>query len=153
MYFLLKSLYIYSVSLWVGGLFFFTVIGAPMAFKVLPKEEAGKYTGAVFPKYFGIGYIFGLTALLSFYVLTKGSLNAISWLNLSLLLLMNLLNFLNGLLIVPKASLLKVEYYRTKDKSYYDNFLKLHGLSMALNGLTLVLGLMVVGITGLYLTF
>ena len=153
MYFLLKSLYIYSISLWVGALFFFTVIGAPMAFKVLPKEEAGKYTGAVFPKYFGIGYIFGLTALLSFYLLTKSSLTAVGWLNLFLLLLMNLFNFVNGLVIVPKASLLKAEYYRKGDKSYYDSFLKLHGISMALNGLTLVLGLMALGITGLYLTF
>jgi uncharacterized membrane protein len=153
LYFLLKSLYIYSITLWVGALFFFTVIGAPMAFKVLPKEEAGKYTGAVFPKYFSLGYIFGLTALSTFYLLTKDSLNAVSWLNLLLLLLMNLFNFVNGLLIAPKAGLLKAEFYRTKDKSYYDRFLKLHAVSMALNGLTLVLGLMVVGITALYLTF
>ncbi len=153
MYFLLKSLYIYSISLWVGALFFFTVIGAPLAFKVLPKEEAGKYTGAVFSKYFGLGYLFGLLSLFSFYLLTKESLTAVGWLNLALLLLMNLLNFVNGLLIVPKASILKAEYYRSKDKAYYDSFLKLHALSMALNGLTLVLGLMALGITGLYLTF
>jgi uncharacterized membrane protein len=153
MYFLLKSLYLYSVSLWVGSLFFFTVIGAPMAFKTLKKEDAGRYTGAVFPKYFGLGYIFGLTALVSFYLLTKNALNAISWLNLTLLLLMNLSNFVNGLLLVPKAGKLKAEFYRTEERSYYDRFLKLHGVSMALNALTLLAGLMVIGLTALYLTF
>jgi hypothetical protein len=124
-----------------------------MAFKVLPKEDAGKYTGAVFPKYFSLGYILGLTALISFYLLTRGNLSVISWLNLAILLVMNFLNFINGLLIVPKASLLKAKYYTSKDKSYYDTFLKLHGISMALNGLTLILGLMSLGLTSLYLTF
>ena len=90
---LLKSLYLYSVSLWVGALFFFTAVGAPLAFKVLKKEEAGKYTGAVFPKYFGLGYIFGLLALISFYLLVKGNMTLIASVNLFLLLIMNLLNF------------------------------------------------------------
>ena len=67
----LKSLYLYSLTLWVGSMFFFTAVGAPAAFKILKKEEAGKYTGSVFPKYFGIGYILGLAALVSFYLFDK----------------------------------------------------------------------------------
>ncbi len=153
MYFLLKSIYLYSVSLWVGSLFFFTVIGAPLAFKILPKEEAGKYTGAVFPKYFSLGYILGTIALVSFYLLTKSSLTPIGWLNLLLLLVANLLNFINGLVIIPKASLLKADFYRTSNKELYNKFLKLHGISMALNGIVLLICLMVVGLTALYLTF
>ncbi len=153
MFLVLKSLYLYSVSLWVGALFFFTAIGAPMAFKVLKKEDAGRYTGAVFPKYFGLGYILGLLSLISFYFLTRESMTLISSINLFLLLLMNLFNFVNGLLIVPKAGLLKAEFYRSNDRSYYDKFLKLHAVSMALNGVTVILGLMVIGITSLYLTF
>lgn len=150
---LLKSLYLYSISLWVGALFFFTAIGAPLAFKVLKKEEAGKYTGAVFPKYFALGYIFGLIALVSFYLLVKENMTLVASVNLVLLLLMNLLNVVNGLLIVPKAGLLKAEFYRSNDRAYYDRFLKLHAISMALNGITVILGLMVIGITSLYLTF
>ncbi|WP_456456038.1 DUF4149 domain-containing protein [Thermovibrio sp.] len=153
MYFLLKSLYLYSISLWGGSLFFFTAIGAPLAFKVLPKEEAGKYTGAVFPKYFSLGYVLGSVALVSFYLLTKGSLTVVGWLNLLLILVANLLNFLNGLVIVPKASLLKADFYRTSNKELYNKFLKLHGVSMALNGVVLLLCLMVIGLTALYLTF
>lgn len=150
---LLKSLYLYSISLWVGALFFFTAIGAPLAFKVLKKEEAGKYTGAVFPKYFALGYIFGLIALVSFYLLVKENMTLVASVNLVLLLLMNLLNVVNGLLIVPKAGLLKAEFYRSNDRTYYDRFLKLHAISMTLNGITVILGLMVIGITSLYLTF
>ncbi len=150
---ILKSLYLYAVSLWVGALFFFTAIGAPLAFKVLKKEEAGRYTGAVFPKYFGIGYVFGVLALISFYLLTRENMTLISSINIAILLLMNLLNFINGLLIVPKAGILKAEFYRSNDRSYYDKFLKLHAISMALNGITVILGLMVIGITSLYLTF
>jgi hypothetical protein len=134
-------------------MFFFTAVGAPAAFKVFKKEEAGKYTGSVFPKYFGLGYILGLTALVSFYLLTRDELNVFSWLNLVFLLLMNIFNFINGLVITPKAGLLKFRFYQTGDKSYYGRFLKLHGVSMVLNGLTLVLGLLSVGLTSLYLTF
>jgi len=151
--FLLKSLYLYSLSLWAGSLFFFTAVAAPIAFKVLPKEEAGRYTGSVFPKYFFMGYIFGPIAFVSFFLLTKNSQSTISLLNLAILFLMNLLNFANGLFIVPRAGALKGEYYRTKEKETYDRFLKLHAVSMALNALTLLLALMAVGITSLYLTF
>ncbi len=150
---ILKSLYLYAISLWAGALFFFTVIGAPLAFKVLKKEDAGRYTGAVFPKYFGIGYVFGVLALISFYLLTRENMTLISSINIAILLIMNLLNFINGLLIVPKAGILKAEFYRSNDRSYYDKFLKLHAVSMALNGITVILGLMVIGITSLYLTF
>ncbi len=150
---ILKSLYLYAVSLWVGALFFFTAVGAPLAFKVLGKEEAGKYTGAVFPRYFGLGYILGLLSLVSFYLLTKDNMTLISSVNLFLLLIMNLLNFLNGFFIVPKTGILKAEFYRSNDRYFYDRFLKLHAVSMALNGITVVLGLMVIGITSLYLTF
>ncbi len=153
MFFFLKSLYLYSISLWVGALFFFTAVGAPLAFKVLPKEEAGKYTGAVFPKYFLIGYILGPASLFSFYLLVRDNLGIVSAINLIILLLMNLLNFVNGLIIVPKAGLLKAEFYRTKEKAFYDRFLKLHAVSMALNGMNVILGLMAVGLTSLYLTF
>ena len=149
----LKSLYLYSLTLWVGSMFFFTAVGAPAAFKIFKKVEAGKYTGSVFPKYFGIGYILGLAALVSFYLLTRDAMNIFSWLNLAFLLLMNIFNFINGLIITPKANLLKISFYQTGDKSYYDRFLKLHGVSMALNGLTLILGLFSVGLTSLYLTF
>ena len=107
-------------------MFFFTAVGAPAAFKILKKEEAGKYTGSVFPKYFGLGYILGLAVLVSFYLLTRDALNVFSWLNLAFLLLMNIFNFINGLIITPKASFLKARFYQTGDKSYYDRFLKLH---------------------------
>ncbi|RUM90779.1 MAG: DUF4149 domain-containing protein [Thermovibrio sp.] len=153
MIFLLKSIYLYSISLWVGALFFFTAVGAPLAFRILSKEEAGKYTGAVFPKYFSLGYIFGILALLSFYLLVRGNLGVVSSVNLLILILMNLFNFINGLLIVPKAGILKAEFYMTKEKSLYDRFLKLHAVSMALNGINVILGLMSVGLTSLYLTF
>ncbi len=153
MYFFLKSAYLYALTLWVGGIFFFTVVGAPTAFKVLPKEEAGKYTGSVFPKYFLLGYVFGLTALISFYFLEKGNITVFGWLNLLLLLVMNFLNFVNGFFIVPKAGLLKAEFYRSGNRDLYDKFKRLHAVSMVLNGAVLLLGLMSVGITAIFLTF
>ncbi|ADY73090.1 hypothetical protein Dester_0436 [Desulfurobacterium thermolithotrophum DSM 11699] len=153
MFFFLKSLYLYCVALWVGSMFFFTVIGAPAAFKIFKKEEAGKYTGFIFPKYFVLGNLFGLLALVSFYILVKESMTIVAWLNLLFLLVMNMSNFINGFFITPRANSLKMEYYRTRDESYYNSFLKLHGVSMALNGLNLLLGFMIIGITSLYLTF
>ncbi len=152
MFFLLKSIYVYSVSLWVGSLFFFTAVGAPMAFKVFPKEEAGRYTGAVFPKYFFLGYLFGFAALVSYYFLVRDSLGVLSSLNLLTLVLMNLLTVVNGVFLVPKAGVLKAEYYRNGERTYYERFLKLHRVSVVLNGITLILGLMTLGITSIYLT-
>jgi hypothetical protein len=153
MFFLLKSLYIYSLSLWVGSVFFFSVVGAPMAFKVFPKEEAGKYTGSVFPKYFFLGYLFGALSLVSFYLLVKDNLGIFSSLNLVILALMNLFTVLNGAFIVPKAGILKAQFYRSQDEDYYSRFLKLHRVSVILNGITMILGLMALGLTSVYLTF
>ncbi len=153
MYLLLKSLYLYAISLWVGSMFFFSAIGAPLAFKAFSKEEAGKYTGMVFPRYFTLGYTFGAASLASFYLLVRQDMSLVSALNLFLLLLANLFTFINGLFVVPKASRLKFEYYSSKDEAYYSRFLKLHRVSMFLNVLSLMFGLLSLGITSLYLTF
>ncbi len=153
MYFLLKSVYLYALSLWAGSMFFFTAVGAPLAFKALSEKEAGKYTGEVFPRYFTLGCIFGASSLASFYLLIRESMSLFSALNLLFLFLANIFVFLNGLFVVPKASQLKFEYYSSGEEILYEEFLKFHRLSMIFNVISLMLVLLSLGITSLYLTF
>ena len=149
----LASVYLYCVSIWVGGIFFFTTIGAPSAFKVFKKKDAGMYTNFVFPKYFGLGYILGISCLVSLFFLVRQHLSVLSSFSLLILVIMNLLNILNGMFIVPKAEKLKFSYYEKAEEKVYDRFLSYHKVSMVLNAINVFLGLLLIGITSMYLDF
>ncbi len=152
-YYLLKSFYLYSVSLWSGSAFFATLFSAPAAFKVFPKEEAGKYTEFLLGKYFYLCFILSVLSITSFYLLIKDNLSFASALNVLFLLISGMLNFINGFYLYPKAVKLKVEYYKTGNKTKYNSFLKIHKVSIILNSITLLCLLMILGITSLFLTF
>ena len=152
-YYILKSFYLYAIALWSGSAFFVTLFSAPAAFKVFPKEEAGRYTEFLLGKYFSLCFILSMLSITSFYLLIKNNLSFASAFNILLLLLAGMLNLINGFYLYPKAVKLKVEYYETNSKEEYDSFLKIHKISMLLNSITLVCLWMVLGITSLFLTF
>ena len=48
-------LYLLALVCWLGGMFFFTVIVAPVVFKLLPLAAGGKLVAGLFPRYEGRG--------------------------------------------------------------------------------------------------
>ena len=48
-----------AVVLWLGVMGFFAFVVAPAAFTALDRDAAGRFVGAVFPRYYLIGAVLG----------------------------------------------------------------------------------------------
>ncbi len=114
---------------------FFSFVVAPILFKTLPKEQAGKVVERVFPLYFGL--CLGLDAL-SLLAVFKAN---VGFILILILILTITLNAIQLYVIIPES--------REKKKTDYKGFLKLHKISVALNMSVVILNLLGV----LYLIF
>ena len=54
-----------AVVLWLGVMGFFAFVVAPAAFTALDREAAGRFVGAVFPRYYVVGAVLGSCALVA----------------------------------------------------------------------------------------
>ncbi|MFN7064662.1 MAG: DUF4149 domain-containing protein [Aquificaceae bacterium] len=118
-------LFLNSAYLGLGSFFSFFV--APTLFQTLTREQAGAVVGKVFPVYFSLGLMIALaTSLLSFKI-SKGVFS-VALFNL-------LLQGIHLFYLQPKAHALKAIEYTA--------FMKLHGISMGMNLLSLLLTLVI----------
>src|SRR5262249_16842975 len=60
----MRSVPAIAVGIWLGVMGFFAFIAAPAAFGTLEREAAGRFVSAVFPRYYLLGVVLGLLALL-----------------------------------------------------------------------------------------
>jgi hypothetical protein len=75
----MNNVYLYLTSACLGIILFFSIILAPMVFKVLNQESASKYLRAFFPKFYLFLFILsGLAALFSQEIITTYILTIIS---------------------------------------------------------------------------
>ncbi|MBI4588399.1 MAG: DUF4149 domain-containing protein [Candidatus Rokubacteria bacterium] len=148
----LKILTISAVSIWLGAMAFFSLFVAPQAFSVLDRESAGRLVTAVFPRYYFFGIVLGAVGLagVAGQILGDGGRRA-PWGTLSLLLLMLILTFYAMLVLLPQ-----IETARQAMRSAgalpgsaapeARAFARLHLVSVVLNGVTLLAGLLLVGL-------
>ena len=120
------------VSIWSGVIIFFSAVVAPTVFKSLEEREAGVFLRAFFPKY----YIFGI-------VLGIASVVVLMFIPLSVILTyaivaMTLLTVL-GRMSIPIIN-------NARDSGDEDGFKKYHLISVMMNVITLVIGLVILGI-------
>jgi hypothetical protein len=54
-----------ALGAWLGTIVFFSFVGAPTVFDVLPEDDAGAVVNAIFPKYYVLGVALGAVALLA----------------------------------------------------------------------------------------
>jgi predicted phage tail protein len=119
-------LFLNSAYLGLGAFFSFYV--APTLFKVLEKTEAGKVVERVFPVYFSLGIVVMLISTLLGWKVSR---------SFFLLALINLLiHLVHRFYVLPTASALKIVDYSA--------FMKWHGISMLLNGISLLLTLVMI---------
>ncbi|MBI4745055.1 MAG: DUF4149 domain-containing protein [Deltaproteobacteria bacterium] len=129
---------------------FFSFIAAPAIFKVLPRETAGDVVGDIFPKYWMMGYVCGVSALATIMLLSlmKG---VYPWIRIGLLALMCGLAFYSGMAVGARAVRVKAEIRKTEDPSKKEmlkvEFRSVHTKSTILNAIILLLGLIVIFIT------
>lgn len=145
----IKFIYILSVSLWIGSIFFFSFFAAPSIFKVLPRETAGNVVSDIFPKYYLVAYICGGAAVITTILLRilyehRGGI--LFGLRLGALLIMLGLAVYAGEVLRPKAVEARAEMRSLTEESpkysaSQDKFRKLHARSAIINSAVFILGI------------
>ena len=122
------DLTLFLISIWVGSIIFFSAIIAPTVFKALDEKNAGIFLRAFFPKYYIFGIILGLIALIS-------GIKSMGLMLMSMIVAMILLSIISRLMIPV------INAARDMGAEGESRFKKLHTLSVFLNIITLVIGL------------
>ena len=119
------------VSIWVGSIVFFSAIIAPTVFKVLDEKSAGLFLRAFFPKYYIFGLIIGILSLVLIFLLSLPANTTL----LALLIVMI------ALTVTSKLMIPVINAARDMGEEGASRFNKLHTVSVMLNVLTLIVGL------------
>lgn len=144
----LRFIFILSMGLWIGSIFFFAFIAAPGIFKVLPRETAGNIVSEIFPKYYMIAYIFGALALLStllmwFYGFRHGTLHVLTV--IFLVIMLGLAAFAGNVIrpqaVETRARMRSVGENAPEYRVLQKKFSALHTNSAMANGAILILGI------------
>src|SRR3990172_13099561 len=112
---LIRFLHLLSLVAWLGGMIFFSFIAAPSIFKILPRETAGDVVGDIFPKYWVVGYVCSITALITVIALSVQG-RAYPWARIILLFVMSGLTFYSGLVVGAKARDVKAQIRTIEDQ-------------------------------------
>ena len=138
-------LFVYLLSLvcWLGGMVFFSALVAPVVFKVLPMAEASKLVGALFPRYYLLGYVCGAVGFLGAIYLCATRMPRMWWAMAALALLIALgLTVYAGAVVRPRVDAIRaVTEEANPDPVRRAEFDRLHHLSVMLNGAVMLLDL------------
>ena len=142
----MRQLTLVAIAVWLGAMGFFALVVAPAAFSVLERESAGRFVGAVFPRYYAVGLAMGLVAFFGLGVrwLANGW-RGLDWSAAGLVLLMLALTLYAGAVVLPAAHVAR-ESLRAAgaDPAAAAGFARLHRLSGILNVIVMVSGIAVV---------
>jgi len=147
---IVKFIHLVSLVVWIGTLVFFSFFAAPSIFKVLPRETAGDVVGAIFPKYWAIGYIASIAALGSLIFISYAE-KGLPAARIAVLAAMTAVTFYSGLAVGSKARAVKAEMRAAespeKKAELRGEFKRIHAKSSVLNLIVIALGLVVVYLT------
>jgi len=141
----MRSLAGIAVLLWLGVMGFFAFVAAPAAFTALDREAAGRFVGAVFPRYYLVGAVLGACALVAH--ITQGLRDDGwhgDWLGGALVLGMLALTLYAWLAVLPAAQSAKQAMrHASSGAGGADalSFSRLHRLSTILNGAVMLAGM------------
>lgn len=146
MFIALKYVHLLSLVIWIGSIIFFSFVGAPAIFKSFDRQTAGDIVGVIFPKYFLVNQIFCSVSIVTLALIGyKAGFQMSIKAGLLILALMCGLVAYSSLVNAPQAREAKQQYRAEPDgqkkEELRKKFGKLHGISMALNATTLLLGL------------
>ena len=121
------------ISVWSGVIIFFSAVVAPTVFKSLEEKEAGVFLRAFFPKYYNFGILLGIAGLI--YIFFMGDMD---------LLLLGLIAFMTILTISGKLMIPVIN--NARDTANEKSFKIYHLISVLMNVVTLIAGLILLGI-------
>lgn len=120
------------VSIWSGVIIFFSAVVAPTVFKSLEEREAGVFLRAFFPKYYIFGIVLGVVSVTILIIMP------ISVILTYAIVAMTLLTVL-GRMSIPIIN-------NARDSGDEPGFKKYHLISVMMNVITLIIGLVIIGI-------
>ena len=121
------------ISVWSGIIIFFSAVVAPTVFKSLGEREAGVFLRAFFPKYYNFGIFLGIIGLIYIYFMSE-----IDSLLLIMIATMTILT-ISGKLMIPIIN-------NARDSSNEKSFKTYHLISVLMNVVTLIIGVILIGI-------
>ena len=119
------------ISIWSGTIIFFSAVVAPTVFKSLDEREAGVFLRAFFPKYYIFGIVLGVISII--YLLFSPVHSHL----LYSIIAMTLLTIL-GRMSIPIIN-------KARDTNNEQAFKRYHLISVMMNVLTLVIGIIILG--------
>ena len=120
------------VSIWSGVIIFFSAVVAPTVFKSLEEREAGVFLRAFFPKYYIFGIVLGVASLVMLMFMPISSILTYAIVAMTLLTVL-------GRMSIPVIN-------SARDSGDEAGFKKYHLISVLMNILTLIIGLVILGI-------
>ena len=147
---LIHFIHLLSLVVWMGSIIFFSFFAAPAVFRVLDRQQAGEVVGAIFPKYYAIGYICCVLAAATLILSPRGAEGP----PLIFLAVMAACTFYAGLIINPQARALKQQMKDQPEnrEAIEPQFRSLHGWSVRLNAAVLIFGLGLLWTTAMRIT-
>ena len=119
------------ISIWSGTIIFFSAVVAPTVFKSLDEREAGVFLRAFFPKYYIFGIVLGVISII--YLLFSPVHSHL----LYSIIAMTVLTIL-GRMSIPIIN-------KARDTNNEQAFKRYHLISVMMNVLTLVIGILILG--------
>ena len=119
------------ISIWSGTIIFFSAVVAPTVFKSLDEREAGVFLRAFFPKYYIFGIVLGVVSII--YLLFSPVHSHL----LYSIIAMTVLTIL-GRMSIPIIN-------KARDTNNEQAFKRYHLVSVMMNVLTLVIGIIILG--------
>lgn len=136
-----------AVLVWIGGLWVIGLLVAPVLFDQLDKATAGRVAGALFRAMAWVGIVAGIYLVLQ--TLWQQGLQALSSLNLWLVLSMLGLTLLNHFVIFPIIADIKAQVHSAVEGVFGGGFASWHTISALIYLLQSVLGLIFVARDGI----
>ena len=119
------------ISIWSGTIIFFSAVVAPTIFKSLDEKDAGVFLRAFFPKYYIFGIVLGVISII--YLLFSPVHSHL----LYSIIAMTVLTIL-GRMSIPIIN-------KARDTNNEQAFKRYHLISVMMNVLTLVIGIIILG--------
>ena len=120
------------VSIWSGVIIFFSAVVAPTVFKSLEEREAGVFLRAFFPKYYIFGIVLGVASVVILMFMPVSAILTYAIVAMTLLTVL-------GRMSIPIIN-------SARDSGDEAGFKKYHLISVLMNVLTLIIGLVILGI-------
>lgn len=150
---LASIVFLTTLSVWLGGVVFFSFFTAPVVFERLPRNQAADLIQVIFPRYYRLGYVCGFSMLLAgAYFLLSAERKGLVWTSWVLALVATIVSLYAGKVVMPRVRRLRLTAASSagspENAANRQAYEKAHQLSVLLNTAVLLLLVVIVVLFG-----